>query len=80
MRKTDISVQQMQTTYPQQHQHAWDRVVKSTAKKYDGAFPMHVIGASRANILESESWYVIAVRQGILRRINIFVIHKIRQL
>jgi hypothetical protein len=41
---------------------------------------MHVIGASRANILESESWYVIAVRQGILRRINIFVIHKIRQL
>lgn len=60
MRKTDISVQQVQTTYPQ-HQHAWDRVVKSTAKTYAGAFPMHAIGASRANILEAESWNVIAV-------------------
>ena len=42
---------------PQKQQHAGDRGGKSAAKKNADAFPVHVIGASRANIVVVDSWY-----------------------
>jgi len=42
---------------PQKQQHAGDRGGKSAAKKKAGAFLVHAMGASRANIVEACSWY-----------------------
>jgi hypothetical protein len=69
-------VQQVQRTWlpsaecPQNQQHAWDRVGKSAAMKKANAFPWHLMGASRANGVEVDGWYVIAARHGTLRRKN----------
>ena len=45
------------TEYPQKQQHAGDRGSKSAAKKNAVAFPVHVMGASRASIVDADSWY-----------------------
>jgi hypothetical protein len=42
---------------PQKQQHARDRGGKSAAKKNADAFPVHVMGASRANTVDADSWY-----------------------
>jgi hypothetical protein len=41
----------------QKQQHAGDRGRKPTAKKNADAFLVHVMGASRANSVNAESWY-----------------------
>jgi len=42
---------------PQQQQHAVDKGSKLAAKKYAEAFPVHVMGASRAGIVDADSQY-----------------------
>jgi hypothetical protein len=58
---------------PYKHQHAGDRFGKSAASKKADAFPVHVMGASRANSVEADSWYVRTVRHGTLRRRNMIL-------
>ena len=42
---------------PQKQQHAGDRGGKSVANKNAYAFLVHVMGASRANSVDADSWY-----------------------
>ena len=42
---------------PQKQQYARDRGGKSTAKKNADAFPVHVMGASRASSVNVNTWY-----------------------
>jgi hypothetical protein len=42
---------------PQKQQHSWDRRGKSAAKKNADVFLVHVMGASRAGIVDADSWY-----------------------
>jgi hypothetical protein len=42
---------------PQKQQHAGDRGGKSAAKKNGDVSPVHVMGASRASIMDADSWY-----------------------
>ena len=42
---------------PQKQQHAGDRGGKSAAKKNADAFPVHIMGTSRASSVEADSWY-----------------------
>jgi len=45
------------TGCPQKQQHAGDGGGKSAAKKNADAFPVHVMGASRASSVDADSWY-----------------------
>ena len=42
---------------PQKKQHAGDKGGESAAKKTADVFPVHVMGASRASIVDTDSWY-----------------------
>ena len=42
---------------PQKQQYTRDRGGKSTAEKNADVFLVHVMGASRANIVDVDSWY-----------------------
>jgi hypothetical protein len=42
---------------PQKQQHAGDRGGKSAAKKNADVFPVHVMGASGASSVDTDSWY-----------------------
>jgi len=55
----------------QNQQHERYRGDKSAEKKNADAFPVHVMGASRASIVDANSCTVIAVRHGTVRRTNV---------
>jgi len=65
---------------PQKGQHTGDKGGKLAAKKNADAFPVHVMGVSRASIVDADSWYCdIGVTRHIMQNKEYFMSHKIRQ-